>query len=80
MVGGGGGGEGAGGGTNYVSVSRDRSDFQSLYGTVVYSIVQILGRSSNISVWKGIPPCLESKFINLTPLAHNCCHLKAKSG
>ena len=43
--GGGGGGGGAGGATNYVSVSRDRSDFQSLYGTGVYSIVQILGRS-----------------------------------
>ena len=60
---------GGAGGTNYVSVSRDRSHFQSLYGTGVYSIVQILGRSSNISVWKGVPPCLESKFIKLTPLS-----------
>ena len=60
---------GGGGGTNHVSVSRDRSDFQSLYGTGVYSIVQILGRSSDIKVWKGVSPCLERKFINLTPLS-----------
>ena len=35
------------------------SKFQSESGTGVYSIVQILGRGSNIPVWIGVPACLE---------------------
>ena len=50
---------GGGGGTDYVSEARDvptkGSNFQSLSGTGIYSIVQILGRGSNIPVWKGVP-------------------------